>query len=112
MFQESLVLTLAYVLIVAIAFSPSQKTQIVSPDGPVEYFSEIEAVEPVEKSHLVNLPGEPVTPSPAPVTLPTAIAPEIPLTALGIRELKKLASSRKIPRYGSKTKKELILALA
>jgi hypothetical protein len=83
MFQETIVLTLAYILIVAIAFAP--KCPHVSPDGPVEkieYFPEIEATdEPVEKSHLVNLPGEPVTPSPALVSLPTAIAPETSLPA-------------------------------
>jgi hypothetical protein len=111
MFQEIIVLTLIYIACVAIAFSPSQKTQTVSPDDPVEYFPEIEAVEPVEKSHLVNLPGEPVTPSPAPVSLPTAIAPETSLHGLSIRELKKRASQAKIKRYGTLNKQQLILAL-
>ena len=111
MFQETIVLTLAYILIVAIAFAP-KCPQTVSPDSPVEYSPEIEAVEPVKKTHLVNLPGEPVTPSPAPVSLPQAIATdEISLTALGIRELKKLASKAKIKRYSSLNKQQLILAL-
>lgn len=109
----TVILTALYILIIAIAFAP--KCPHVSPDGPVEkieYFPEIEAVEPVKKTHLVNLPGEPVTPSPAPVSLPTAIATdEIPLTALGIRELKKLASKAKIKRYSSLNKQQLILAL-
>jgi hypothetical protein len=105
----TVILTALYILIVAIAFAP--KCPHVSPDSPVEYSPEIEAVEPVKKTHLVNLPGEPVTPSPAPVSLPTAIAAEIPLTALGIRELKKLASKAKIKRYSSLNKQQLILAL-
>jgi hypothetical protein len=43
--------------------------------------------------------------------IPQAIAPEIPLTALGIRELKKLASKAKIKRYGTLNKQQLIFAL-
>ena len=109
----TVILTALYILIVAIAFAP--KCPHVSPDSPVEkieYFPEIETTdEPAKKSHLVNLPVELVTPSPAPVSLPTAIAPEIPLTALGIRELKKLASKAKIKRYGTLNKQQLIFAL-
>jgi hypothetical protein len=106
----TIILTALYVLIIAIAFAP-KCPQTVSPDSPVEYFPEIEAVELAPIPSLENLPVEPVTPSPAPVSLPQAIAPEIPLTALGIRELKKLASKAKIKRYSSLNKKQLILAL-
>jgi hypothetical protein len=108
-FDYTAITTVLYIFIVAVAFAP-KCPQTVSPDSPVEYFPEIETVEPVE-AQLVNLPGEPVTPSPAPVSLPTAIAPEIPLTALGIRELKKLASKAKIKRYGTLNKQQLIFAL-
>ena len=101
----TVILTALYILIVAIAFAP--KCPHVSPDSPVEYFPEIEAVEPVEKSHLVNLPVM----SSENFPIPQAIAAEIPLTALGIRELKKLASKAKIKRYSSLNKQQLILAL-
>jgi len=109
MIQETIVLSLIYIAAVAIAFSP--KTCKVEPVKKIEYFPEIEAVELAPIPSLENLPGEPVTPSPAPVSLPQAIAPEIPLTALGIRELKKLASKAKIKRYSSLNKQQLILAL-
>jgi hypothetical protein len=112
MFQETIVLTLAYVLIIAIAFSP--KCPHVSPDSPVE---------PVE-TQLVNLPdttaspmysqnvssiklSENATPSP----IPHVIAPETSLHGLSIRELKKLASTRKVKRYSNLNKQQLILAL-
>jgi hypothetical protein len=130
MFQETLVLTLAYILIVAIAYCPSQKTQTVSPVGAIAYFPEI-------------IDDQPVTPSPAtdisvvenslPVEL-TAIATVTPLETLPSnelnviatittsplptdlktltsKELKAIARTQKIPKYGSLTKKALILAL-
>ena len=109
MFQETIVLSLVYILIVAIAFSP--KTCKVEPVEKIEYFPEIEAVELAPIPSLENLPVEPVIPSPVPISLPQTITPEIPLTALGIRELKKLASKAKIKRYSSLNKQQLILAL-
>jgi hypothetical protein len=112
--MENLIIAIfIYVAAVAIAFAP--KCPHVSPDSPVEkieYFPEIETTdEPAKKSHLVNLPGEPVTPSPAPVSLPTAIAAETSLHGLSIRELKKRASQAKIKRYGTLNNQQLILAL-
>jgi hypothetical protein len=127
MFQETIVLTLAYVLIIAIAFAP--KCPHVSPDSPVDYFPEV-IDKSIEKTHLVNLPdttaspnystkpsysqnvsfiklSENATPSP----LPQAIAPETSLHGLSIRELKKLASTRKVKRYSNLNKQQLILAL-
>jgi hypothetical protein len=71
----TVILTALYILIIAIAFAP--KTCKVEPVEKIEYFPEVEAVEPDKKSHLVNLPVEPVTPSPAPI--PQAIAPETSL---------------------------------
>jgi hypothetical protein len=123
-FDYTAITTVLYIFIVAVAFAP-KCPQTVSPDSPVEYFPEIESVEPYIKTetvfnepvesvetYLVNLPVEPVTPSPAPVSLPTAIATdENSLASLGIRELKKLASKAKIKRYGTLNKQQLILAL-
>ena len=113
MFQEIIVLTALYIFVIGCLYAP--KCPQVSPDGPVEkieYFPEIEPTdEPDKKSHLVNLPVEPFTPSPAPVSLPTAIAPETFLHGLSIRELKKLASKAKIKRYSNLNKQQLILAL-
>jgi hypothetical protein len=115
----TVILTALYILIVAIAFAP--KCPHVSPDSPVEYFPEIEAVEPYIKTetvfnepvesvetYLVNLPVM----SSENFPIPQAIASdELSLTSLGIRELKKLASTRKIKRYGSLNKQQLIFAL-
>lgn len=128
MFQETLVLTLAYILIVAIAYCPSQKTQTVSPVGAIAYFPEID-----------DQPMVPTSPAPIPVvenSLPvklTAIATVTPLEALPSKELKAnatvitspvtdlktltskglkaIARNQKIPKYGSLTKKQLLLAL-
>ena len=114
----TVILTALYILIIAIAFAP--KCPHVSPDGPVEYFPEIEPVE----TQLVNLPdttaspmysqnvssiklSENATASP----IPQAIAPETSLHGLSIRELKKRASQAKIKRYSSLNKQQLILAL-
>jgi hypothetical protein len=98
MFQETIVLTLAYILIVAIAFSP--KCPHVSPDSPVDYFPKVEAVEPVPI---------PVVETSLPVE--TAIATVTDLKTLTSKELKAIARNQKIPRYGSLTKKQLITAL-
>jgi hypothetical protein len=116
----TVILTALYILIVAIAFAP-KCPQTVSPDSPVEYFPEIEAVEPYIKTetvfnepvesvetYLVNLPVM----SSENLPIPHAIASdELSLTSLEIRELKKLASTRKIKRYGSLNKQQLIFAL-
>ena len=104
MLQETIVLSIFYILIVAIAYSPSRCPQTVSPVGAVEYFSENDD-EPI------------VPPSPDPVAIvenPTpesAIATIAPLEALTSKQLKAIARNQKIPRYGSLTKKQLLLAL-
>ena len=88
MFQETIVLTLAYILIVAIAFSP--KCPQVSPDRPIDYFPVVEA-----------------DPKPA-----IAFNPSVTdLTSMTIRQLKALASQVKLPRYSSLTKSQLIVKL-
>jgi hypothetical protein len=105
-FDYTAIATVLYIFIVAVAFAP--KCPHVSPDSPVEYFPEIEAV---EKSHLVNLPVRGYESSFVNSQNPTAIAPKTSLHGLSIRELKKLASTRKIKRYGSLNKQQLIFAL-
>jgi len=122
----TVILTALYILIIAIAFAP-KCPQTVSPIGAVEYFPEID--------------DEPITPSPAPIPIvenlpvePTAIATVTPLETLPSnelnviatvttspiptdlktltsKELKAIARTQKIPKYGSLTKKALILAL-
>jgi hypothetical protein len=104
MLQETIVLTLAYILIVAIAFAP-KCPQTVSPDGPVDYFPEVEAVEPAPI---------PVVETSLPVETAIATVTTSPVTdlkALTSKQLKAIARNQKIPRYGSLTKKQLILAL-
>ena len=103
MFQETIVLTLAYILIVAIAFSP--KCPHVSPDSPVDYFPKVEAVEPAPI---------PVVETSLPVETAIATVTTSPVTdlkTLTSKELKAIARNQKIPRYGSLTKKQLITAL-
>lgn len=91
MLQETLVLTVAYVLIIAIAFSP-KCPQTVSPDGSVDYFPVVEA-DPEPESAIAFNPS---------VT---------DLASMTIRQLKSLASQVKSPRYSSLTKSELIVKL-
>ena len=100
----TVILTALYILIIAIAFAP-KCPQTVSPVGAVEYFPEIDD-EPM------------VPPSPAPIPIvenlpvePTVIATVTPLEPLEGNELKAIARTQKIPKYGSLTKKALILAL-
>jgi len=99
----TVILTALYILIIAIAFAP-KCPQTVSPIGAVEYFPEID--------------DEPITPSPAPIPIvenlpvePTVIATVTPLETLTSKQLKAIARNQKVPRYGSLTKKQLILAL-
>lgn len=104
----TVILTALYILIIAIAFAP-KCPQTVSPVGAVEYFPEIDD-EPM------------VPPSPAPIPIvenlpvePTVIATvttsPVNLENLTSKELKRMARTQKIPRYGSLTKKALILLL-
>lgn len=124
----TVILTALYILIIAIAFAP--KCPHVSPDSPVDYFSEV-IDKSIEKTHLVNLPDTTASPNystkpsysqnvsfiklsenATPSRLPQAITTdETSLHGLSIRELKKLASKAKIKRYGTLNKQQLILAL-
>ena len=106
MLQETIVLSIFYILIVAIAFAPKCPQTV----GAVQYFPEID-----------DQPMVPTSPAPIPVvetSLPveTAIAtvttsPVTDLKTLTSKELKVIARTQKIPRYGSLTKKQLITAL-
>jgi hypothetical protein len=91
MFQETIVLSLVYILIVAIAFSP--KCPQVSPDRPIDYFPVVEA-DPEPESAIASNPSFP------------------DLASMTIRQLKALASRVKLPRYSSLTKSELIVKLS
>ena len=92
MFQETIVLTFAYILIIAIAFSP-KCSQTVSPDRPIDYFPVVEA-DPEPESAIASNPSFP------------------DLASMTIRQLKALASQVKLPRYSSLTKSELIVKLS
>ena len=92
MFQETIVLTLIYILIVAIAFSP-KCPQNVSPDRPIDYFPVVEA-DPEPEAAIAFNPS---------VT---------DLASMTIRQLKALASQVKLPRYSSLTKSQLIVKLS
>jgi hypothetical protein len=92
MFQETIVLTLAYILIIAIAFSP-KCSQPLSPDRPIDYFPVVEA-DPEPETAIASNPSFP------------------DLASMTIRQLKALASRVKLPRYSSLTKSELIVKLS
>ena len=91
MLQETIVLSIFYILIVAIAFSP-KCAQTVSPDRPIDYFPPVEA-DPEPETAIASNPS---------VT---------DLATMTIRQLKALASRVKLPRYISLTKSELIVKL-
>jgi len=91
MLQETIVLSIFYILIVAIAFSP-KCPQTVSPDRPIDYFPVVEA-DPEPETAIASNPF---------VT---------DLASMSIRQLKSLASQVKLPRYSSLTKSELIVKL-
>ena len=123
--EYTLILSFLYILAIAIIYCPCK---VETTENNIQYFPEID--------------DEPVTPSPAPVAKietplpvePTAIATVTPLEALEgneleviatvttspvtdlktltSKELKRLARSLKVPRYGSLTKKQLLIALA
>lgn len=106
----------------ACASRPSVNTAADPVTEPVNYFPEVEVTpEPVQEVEEVQeaIAVEPVTVEfqPAPeVTLertqkPSVVIPS-DLTALSIRQLKKLASAAKIKRYSSLTKAQLIDRLA
>ena len=131
MFQEIIVLTAAYIFVIGCLYAPRCPKTVSpdSPDGAIAYFPEI-------------IDDEPVTTSPAPIpvvetSLPvelTAIAtltpleplegnelkaiatvttsPVTDLKTLTAKELKAIARTQKIPKYGSLTKKQLLIALA
>jgi hypothetical protein len=117
MFQETLVLTLAYILIVAIAFAP-KCPQTVSPVGAVEYFPEIIDDEPitrlpVELNAIATItPLEALPSNELKVIATVATSPVTDLKTLTSKQLKAIARNQKIPKYGSLTKKQLLIALA
>jgi hypothetical protein len=90
-------------LIIAIAFSP--KCPHVSPDSPVDYFPKVESVEPAPIPVVeTSLPVE--------TAIATVTTSPVNLENLTSKELKRLARNQKIPKYGSLTKKQLLIALA
>ena len=91
MFQETIVLTLAYVILIGCLYAP-KCPQTVSPDRPVDYFPVVEA-DPKPEPAIASNPS---------VT---------DLATMTIRQLKALASRVKLPRYSSLTKSELIVKL-
>lgn len=86
----------------------------------VDYFPEVPEVEPEESPELAPAPEaslvvDEVAKTELAPQKPTKTSPkpdETGLAALSIRELKKVASKRKIPRYSNLTKSQLLQALA
>ena len=122
--EYTMILSFLYILAIAIIYCPCK---VETTENNIQYFPEID--------------DEPMNPSPAPVAKmeilpiePTAIATVTPLEALEgneleviatvttspvtdlktltSKELKRMARTKKIPRYGSLTKNQLLIALA
>ena len=127
MFQEIIVLTVAYVVLIGCLYAP-RCPKTVSPDSPVgavQYFPEIDD-QPVTPSPA---PDSPVVENPTPESAIATVAPletlpsnelkviatvttsPVNLENLTSKELKRSARELKIPKYGSLSKKALILAL-
>jgi large subunit ribosomal protein L20 len=114
---------LTSILTVAILYilATLPRTATTEPEAaPVDYFPEVPEVEPEESPELAPAPETPLI---VDEVAKTELAPQKPtktspktdkngLDALSIRQLKKLASEHKIPRYSNLTKSQLITALA
>ena len=117
MLQEIIVLTVAYVVLIGLLYTP-QSPQTVSPDGPVEYFPEIIDDEPithlpVELNAIATItPLEALPSNELKVIATVATSPVTDLKTLTSKQLKAIARNQKIPKYGSLTKKQLLIALA
>jgi hypothetical protein len=89
----------------ACASLPSVNTAVDPAETPVDYFPDVEEVtpEPIQEVQEEVTPAIAVEPAKKPSTL-------IPgnLENLSIRQLKKLASAAKLPKYSSLTKAQLI----
>jgi hypothetical protein len=92
MFQEIIVLTVAYVILIGCLYAP-KCPQNVSPDRPIDYFPVVEA-DPEPETAIASNPSFP------------------DLASMTIRQLKALASQVKLPRYSSLTKSQLIVKLS
>jgi hypothetical protein len=92
MFQEIIVLTVAYVILIGCLYAP-KCPQNVSSDRPIDYFPVVEA-DPEPESAIASNPSFP------------------DLASMTIRQLKALASQVKLPRYSSLTKSQLIVKLS
>jgi hypothetical protein len=107
MFQEIIVLTIAYIVLVGL-FNCPKKT------------ATLQSVAPQTTTPQSVAPQTTTPQSVAPqTTTPQSVAPQTTtphskkeLSSLGIRELKKLASKAKIYRYSTMKKSELVKALA
>jgi hypothetical protein len=133
-FQEILVCSFAYIVLVAIAYQPRATEEDAQ---PIEYFPKIEeemdeAVFPTEDAIAVedwdaiaqydpqfcgmtaeNVKKVIVERRPvAAFTAPVATAPTVDLSALGVREIYKLAAAAKIKGYKKISKAKLIALLS
>jgi hypothetical protein len=128
MFQEIIVLSAAYIFLIGCLYAPRcPHVSPDSPDGAVQYFPEIDdqpvTPSPAPDSPVVeNLPIEltaiatvtPLEPLPSNELNVIATVTTSPLTdlkTLTAKELKAIARTQKIPKYGSLTKKQLLIAL-
>jgi hypothetical protein len=114
MLQEIVVLTVAYVVLVGL-FQPKKKTAASAPiaaEIPIDYFPEVEEEVTEELVTVEEVAG----PKTEEVTLERTQKPSVVIPAdlenLTIRQLKKLASACKLPRYSSLTKAQLIARLS
>jgi hypothetical protein len=112
MFQEIIVLTIAYIVLVGLFNCPKKTT---SPQSVAPQSVAPQSVAPQTVAPQTVAPQSVAPQTVAPQTVaPQTVAPHSKkeLSSLGIRELKKLASKAKIYRYSTMKKSELVKALA
>jgi hypothetical protein len=111
-FQEILVCTFAYIVLVAIAYQPRPVTDTEPEAQPINYFPDVEEddepTEPQPKPQPIAIvERRPV----AALTIPQAPAKR-DLSGLGVRELYRLASQRGIKGYKKLSKTKLVSILS
>ena len=107
MLSETIVLTLAYILLIALLYAPKCPKMTATDSAPVDYFPEIE--EPVEIAEEPEVIQVTETANTAIAPSPSITSPD--LATMTIRQLKAMAKG-KIKNYGNLTKAQLIDRLA
>jgi hypothetical protein len=114
-FQEILVCSFAYIVLVAIAFQPKRNAATIETESqPIQYFPEVEETEEEtspEPTPIVIVERRPVAAFVAPST------PDVDYSTMSIRELKSecqklTGTDRAVAKYSRLNRQQLIEALS